>query len=208
MSQATGNVFLISAPSGAGKSSLVNALLAHDPSIRLSVSCTTRPPRPGEVDGKDYRFLSVGEFEALQNDNQLLEWAQVHGNYYGTPRDLIDQAVGAGQNVILEIDWQGAQQVRKLFPATISIFILPPSIEALRERLQNRGQDPEDVIARRVQAASAEISHAPEFEYVIINQEFSVALQELEQIVHTARFRFSSQSARHQALFASFGLIA
>jgi guanylate kinase len=150
----------------------------------------------------------VGEFEALQNDNQLLEWAQVHGNYYGTPRDLIDQAVGAGQNVILEIDWQGAQQVRKLFPATISIFILPPSIEALRERLQNRGQDPEDVIARRVQAASAEISHAPEFEYVIINQEFSVALQELEQIVHTARFRFSSQSARHQALFASFGLIA
>jgi guanylate kinase len=208
MSQATGNVFLISAPSGAGKSSLVNALLAHDPSIRLSVSCTTRPPRPGEVDGKDYRFLTEGDFEALRNDNQLLEWAQVHGNYYGTPRDLIDQAVGAGQNVILEIDWQGAQQVRKLFPATISIFILPPSIEALRERLQNRGQDPEDVIARRVHAASAEISHAPEFEYVIINQEFSVALQELEQIVHTARFRFSSQSARHQALFASFGLIA
>ena len=208
MSQATGNVFLISAPSGAGKSSLVNALLAHDPSIRLSVSCTTRPPRPGEVDGKDYRFLTEGDFEALRNDNQLLEWAQVHGNYYGTPRDLIDQAVGAGQNVILEIDWQGAQQVRKLFPATISIFILPPSIEALRERLQNRGQDPEDVIASRVHAASAEISHAPEFEYVIINQEFSVALQELEQIVHTARFRFSSQSARHQALFASFGLIA
>lgn len=208
MSQATGNVFLISAPSGAGKSSLVNALLAHDPSIRLSVSCTTRPPRPGEVDGKDYRFLTEGDFEALRNDNQLLEWAQVHGNYYGTPRDLIDQAVGAGQNVILEIDWQGAQQVRKLFPATISIFILPPSIEALRERLQNRGQDPEDVIARRVHAASAEISHAPEFEYVIINQEFSVALQELEQIVHTARFRFSSQSARHKALFASFGLIA
>jgi guanylate kinase len=208
MSQATGNVFLISAPSGAGKSSLVNALLAHDPSIRLSVSCTTRPPRPGEIDGKDYRFLSVDAFEALRNDNQLLEWAQVHGNYYGTPRDLIDQAVGAGQNVILEIDWQGAQQVRKLFPATISIFILPPSIEALRERLQNRGQDPEDVIARRVHAASAEISHAPEFEYVIINQEFSVALQELEQIVHTARFRFSSQAARHPALFASFGLIA
>jgi guanylate kinase len=208
MSQATGNVFLISAPSGAGKSSLVNALLSHDPSIRLSVSCTTRPPRPGEIDGKDYRFLSVDGFEALRNGSQLLEWAQVHGNYYGTPRDLIDQAVGAGQNVILEIDWQGARQVRKLFPATISIFILPPSIEALRERLQNRGQDPEDVITRRVQAASAEISHAPEFEYVIINQEFSVALQELEQIVHTARFRFSSQSARHQALFATFGLIA
>ena len=208
MSQATGNVFMISAPSGAGKSSLVNALLAHDPSIRLSVSCTTRPPRTGETDGKDYRFVSVAEFESLKNTNQLLEWAQVHGNYYGTPRDLIDQAVEAGQNVILEIDWQGARQVRQLFPETISIFILPPSIEALRERLQNRGQDPEDVISRRVQAASTEISHAPEFEYVIINQEFSVALQELEQIVRTARFRFSSQSARHQALFASFGLIA
>ncbi len=205
---ATGNVFMISAPSGAGKSSLVNALLAHDPSICLSVSCTTRSPRPGEVDGRDYRFVSVAEFEALKTDQQLLEWAQVHGNYYGTPRDRIDEAVGAGQNVILEIDWQGARQVRELFPKTVSIFILPPSIDALRERLQNRGQDPEDVIARRVQAASTEISHAPEFEYVIINQEFSVALQELEQIVRTARLRFTSQSARHQALFASFGLIA
>ena len=199
---------MISAPSGAGKSSLVNALLAHDPSICLSVSCTTRSPRPGEVDGRDYRFVSVAEFEALKADHQLLEWAQVHDNYYGTPRDRIDEAVGAGQNVILEIDWQGARQVRKLFPKTISIFILPPSIEALRERLQNRGQDPEDVIARRVQAASTEISHAPEFEYVIINQEFSVALQELEQIVRTARLRYPSQSASHQALFASFGLIA
>jgi len=206
--QATGNVFLISAPSGAGKSSLVNALLAHDPSICLSVSCTTRMPRPGEVDGRDYRFVSVAEFEALKTGNQLLEWAQVHGNYYGTPRDRIDEAVASGQNVILEIDWQGARQVRELFPETISIFVLPPSIEALRERLQNRGQDPADVISRRVQAAGAEISHAPEFEYVIINQEFSVALQELEQIVRTARFRYPSQSARHQALFASFGLIA
>jgi len=206
--QATGNVFLISAPSGAGKSSLVNALLEHDPSICLSVSCTTRSPRPGEVDGRDYRFVSVTEFETLKTDHQLLEWAQVHGNYYGTPRDRIDAAVGAGQNVILEIDWQGARQVRELFPETISIFVLPPSIEALRERLQKRGQDPEDVIDRRVQAARAEISHAPEFEYVIINQEFSVALQELKQIVRTARFRYPSQSARHQALFASFGLIA
>jgi guanylate kinase len=206
--QATGNVFMISAPSGAGKSSLVNALLARDPSIALSVSCTTRAPRPGEVDGRDYRFVSVTEFEALKSNNQLLEWAQVHGNYYGTPRDRIDAAVAIGQNVILEIDWQGARQVRALFPETISIFILPPSIEALRERLQNRGQDPEDVIARRVQAASTEISHAPEYEYVIINQEFSVALQELEQIVRTARFRYPSQSARHQALFASLGLIA
>lgn len=199
---------MISAPSGAGKSSLVNALLAQDSSIALSISCTTRAPRPGEVDGRDYRFVSVAEFESLKSNNQLLEWAHVHGNYYGTPRDRIDAAVTIGQNVILEIDWQGARQVRELFPESISIFILPPSIEALRERLQNRGQDPADVIARRVQAASTEISHAPEYEYVIINQEFSVALRELEQIVHTARFRYPSQSGRHPALFASLGLIA
>ena len=206
--QATGNVFMISAPSGAGKSSLVNALLTSDPSIALSVSCTTRAPRPGEVDGRDYRFVSVTEFETLKSRDQLLEWAQVHGNYYGTPRDLIDAAVARGQNVILEIDWQGARQVRELLPETLSIFILPPCIEALRERLQNRGQDSEEVIARRIEAASAEISHAPEYEYVIINQEFSVALQELKQIVRTAQFRYRSQSAKHQALFASLGLIA
>lgn len=208
MTQASGNVFMISAPSGAGKSSLVNALLAKDPAICLSVSCTTRKPRHGELDGKDYRFVTLEQFEKLKNTAQLLEWAQVHGNFYGTPRDKIDEAVSAGLNVILEIDWQGAQQVRKLFPGAISIFILPPSIQALKERLQNRGQDPEDVIERRVQAAGEEISHAPEYEYVIINQEFSVALQELQQIVSLSRFRYSSQSAKHQALFASFGLIA
>ncbi len=206
--QARGSVFMISAPSGAGKSSLVNALLAKDSTIALSVSCTTRSPRPGEVDGRDYRFVSLSEFETLKTNNQLLEWAQVHGNYYGTPRDRIDEAVDLGQNVILEIDWQGARQVRSLFPETISIFILPPSIEALRERLLQRGQDAQEVITKRVLAASAEISHAPEYEYVIINQEFSVALQELEQIVGTARFRYRSQTARHQALFASFGLTA
>ena len=207
-SQSTGHVFMISAPSGAGKSSLVNALIAQDPSIVLSVSCTTRAPRTGEVDGRDYRFVSVTEFDSLKSNDQLLEWAEVHGNYYGTPRDHIDAAVARGQNVILEIDWQGARQVRQLLPETISIFILPPSIEVLRERLQNRGQDAEHVIVKRVQAASSEISHAPEYEYVIINQDFSVALQELGQIVHSARLRYPSQSARHQALFASLGLIA
>lgn len=199
---------MISAPSGAGKSSLVNALLQQEPAIRLSVSCTTRAARPGETDGKQYRFVSQDQFEALQAQDQLLEWAQVHGNYYGTPRDRIDEALAAGQDIILEIDWQGARQVRRLFAQAISIFILPPSIAALQDRLQQRGQDPEDVITRRIGAASEEISHAPEFEYVIINQEFSVALAELAQIVHTARFRYSSQCARHQALFASFGLTA
>jgi guanylate kinase len=208
MSQATGNVFLISAPSGAGKSSLVHALLAQDSGISLSISCTTRPARPGETDGKEYRFVSHAHFESLKNQNQLLEWAEVHGNFYGTPRDRIDQAVGAGQNIILEIDWQGARQVRELFPSAISIFILPPSIAALQERLQHRGQDSQEVIARRIQGASTEISHAPEYEYVIINQDFSVALAELAQIVQTSRFRYANQAAKHHALFASFGLNA
>ncbi len=199
---------MISAPSGAGKSSLVSALLIQEPAIGLSVSCTTRTARPGETDGEQYRFVSQDQFEALKAQDQLIEWAQVHGNYYGTPRDRIDEALEAGKDIILEIDWQGARQVRRLFPQAISIFILPPSIAALQDRLQQRGQDPEDVITRRIGAASEEISHAPEFEYVIINQEFSVALAELAQIVHTARFRYSSQCARHQALFASFGLTA
>ena len=199
---------MISAPSGAGKSSLVNALLARHPSISLSVSCTTRAARPGETDGKEYRFVSTEQFEAFKAQNQLLEWAQVHGNFYGTPRDRIDQALEAGQDIILEIDWQGARQVRSLFAQVISIFILPPSIVALQERLEQRGQDSEDVIQRRVLAANAEIAHASEYEYVIINQDFSVALSELAQIVHAARFRYHSQSARHQTLFASFGLTA
>lgn len=199
---------MVVAPSGAGKSSLVNALLAEDPAICLSISCTTRAPRPAEVDGRDYRFVSVEAFERMQQSNQLLEWALVHGNYYGTPRDRIDQATALGQDVLLEIDWQGARQVKQRYPQAIGIFVLPPSIAALEERLQARGQDSQDVIARRIQAASEEISHAPEFEYVIINQEFSVALRELVQLVRTARLRYPSQAHRHADLFASFGLSA
>ncbi len=199
---------MVTAPSGAGKSSLVNALLAEDPSICLSISCTTRAPRPAEVDGRDYRFISVQAFEQMREANQLLEWALVHGNYYGTPRDRIDEATANGQDVLLEIDWQGARQVKQRYPNAIGIFILPPSIGALEERLQARGQDTPAVIARRVQAASEEISHAPEFEYVIINQEFSVALHELTQVVRTARMRYTSQAHRHADLFATFGLHA
>jgi guanylate kinase len=206
MSLVAGNIFLVSAPSGAGKSSLVNALLAKDPSIRLSVSCTTRQPRPGEVDGKDYRFLSVEAFQKLQQAGLFIEWAKVHDNYYGTPRDLIDQVTSLGQDVLLEIDWQGARQVKKLFPNTIGIFILPPSIQALEERLQLRGQDSQAVITKRILAANEEIEHAPEYEYVIINQDFSVALRELELIVHSARLRYNSQSARHAAFFSTLGL--
>jgi guanylate kinase len=152
--------------------------------------------------------VTLEQFEAFKAQDQLLEWAQVHGNFYGTPRDRIDQALEAGQDIILEIDWQGARQVRRLFARAISIFVLPPTIAALQERLEQRGQDSEDVIQRRILAASEEISHASEFEYVIINQDFSVALSEFAQIVHSARFRYHSQRARHQALFASFGLTA
>ncbi len=197
---------MVVAPSGAGKSSLVNALLARDPTLCLSVSCTTRQARSGETHGKDYRFVSKDEFDALRQNDQLLEWAEVHGNYYGTPRDKIDQAVAFGQDILLEIDWQGARQVKKLFPEAIGVFILPPSIATLRERLTQRGQDSDVVIERRIEAASEEISHASEFEYVIINQDFSIALTQLSQIIETAKLRYPRQLARQTELFKSFNL--
>ena len=206
MSKAAGNVFVVVAPSGAGKSSLVNALLAQDPRLCLSVSATTRAPRSGETDGKDYRFVSKDEFVAMQQNNQLLEWAEVHGNFYGTPRDQIEHAIHQGRDILLEIDWQGARQVRRLFAQTIGIFILPPSIQTLEQRLQQRGQDSQAVIARRIEAASEEIMHAPEFEYVIINQDFRIALAELAEVVAVARLRYNSQSAKNEGLFASLGL--
>lgn len=199
---------MVVAPSGAGKSSLVNALLARDPTLCLSVSCTTRAARSGEVDGKDYRFVSKADFDAMRQCDKLLEWAEVHGNFYGTPRDKIDQAVSFGQDILLEIDWQGAQQVKKLFPEAIGVFILPPSIATLRERLTQRGQDAESVIMRRIEAASEEISHAPEFEYVIINQDFSIALTQLSQIIETAKLRYPRQLARHPDLFRSLNLLS
>ena len=206
MSANPGNVFMVVAPSGAGKSSLVKALLQQDPSILLSISCTTRAPRPGEEDGREYRFVSPDEFKLLREGNNLLEWAEVHGNFYGTPRDRIDEATRAGRDVLLEIDWQGARQVKQRFPGAIGVFVLPPSIDELEARLKARGQDEPQVIARRLMAAGGEIAHAPECEYVIINQEFSVALTELTQIVAAARLRFPSQAARHADLFAQLGI--
>ena len=155
----SGNVFMVVAPSGAGKSSLVRALLQQDPSILLSVSCTTRAPRPGEEDGREYRFVAVDDFKRMRDDQALLEWAEVHGNFYGTPRDRIDAATREGRDVLLEIDWQGARQVKQRFPGAIGIFILPPSIEELEARLA-RGQDEPQVIARRLMAAGGEIAHA------------------------------------------------
>jgi guanylate kinase len=204
----SGSLFMVVAPSGAGKSTLVNALLAQEPSIKLSVSYTTRPPRTGEVHGHEYFFTSVDDFLARREQGEFLESAEVHGNYYGTSRLMIAAQIAAGTDVLLEIDWQGARQVKKQFPQATGIFILPPSISALEERLKKRGQDEPQVITRRTLAAGGEIAHAPEFEYVIINEEFNVALSELTAIVRAARCRFAQQAARNASLFAQLGLHA
>ena len=201
-----GHVFVVAAPSGAGKSSLVNALLKQDESIRLSVSFTTRAPRPGETHGREYHFVSREEFAAREAGGEFLETAEVHGNRYGTSRSWIEQQLADGRDVLLEIDWQGAQQVRRLFPRAISVFILPPSMEALRARLRQRGQDRPDVIDRRLDAARGEIAHAPEFDYVIINERFEQAVSELAAIVTAARLRFASQAARAEELFDRLGI--
>lgn len=201
-----GNLFMVIAPSGAGKSTLVNALLAKDPTIALSVSTTTRAPRPNEVDGREYCFVGVDEFKARRARGEFLESAEVHGNFYATSRPWIEKRVRAAQDVLLEIDWQGARQVKTYFPHAIGIFILPPSIEALEARLHKRGQDSHQVISRRLVAAASEIAHAPECEYVIVNEDFELALSHLTAIVTAARLRFASQAHRHHDLFAQLGI--
>ncbi len=201
-----GSIFLVVAPSGAGKSTLVNALLEQDSGIALSVSHTTRPPRPGEADGREYHFVSVDEFMRRRAAGEFLESAEVHGNFYATSRTWIEQRVQAGTDVLLEIDWQGARQVKARFPHAVGVFILPPSIDALEARLQKRGQDSAPVIARRLLAAGSEIAHAPEFDYVIINVDFPAALAQLAAIVTATRLRFASQAARHHELFAQLGI--
>lgn len=203
-----GSLFMVVAPSGAGKSTLVNALLAQEPSIKLSISYTTRQPRPGEQHGREYFFITADEFLAKRAAGEFLESAEVHGNYYGTSRIQIADQMQSGTDVLLEIDWQGAQQVKKLFPHAVEIFILPPSIQALEERLKKRGQDEPHVITRRILAAGSEIAHAPESEYVIINQEFATALSELTAIIKAARCRFAQQAARNADLFAQLGIHA
>lgn len=206
MASSSGNIFMVVAPSGAGKSSLVNALLEQDPSLVLSISCTTRTPRPGEEDKKHYRFVGKEDFLAMCERQDMLEWAEVHGNFYGTPRDRVEQALTTGSDIILEIDWQGARQVRQHYPQAVGIFILPPSIEALEARLKNRGQDAPQVIARRLLAAGGEMAHASDCEYVIINQEFSTALSQLRHIVSATRLRYATQVARHADLFIQLGI--
>jgi len=204
----SGSLFMVVAPSGAGKSSLVNALLAKEPSIKLSISYTTRAPRPGEEHGREYYFTTREDFLARRAAGEFLESAEVHGNFYGTSRIVIGDQMRIDTDVLLEIDWQGAQQVKKQFPRAIGIFILPPSIQVLEQRLKKRGQDEPHVITLRTLAAGGEIAHAPEFEYVIINQEFETALAELTSIVRAARCRFAQQAARNASLFAQLGIHA
>ena len=196
----TGNLFVVAAPSGGGKTSLTRALLEREPGIRLSVSYTTRGPRPGETDGIDYHFVTPEAFGALKDAGEFLEHAHVHGNWYATSGTWLRSQVDAGQDVLLEIDWQGAEQVRKLIPESVHIFILPPSLALLRERLQRRGQDDAQTIERRLSAAREEMRHCGEFDYVIINQEFASAVHDLSAIVRAARLRSRQQRARHRAL--------
>ncbi|MBC7514090.1 MAG: guanylate kinase [Herminiimonas sp.] len=204
----SGSLFMVVAPSGAGKSTLVNALLEKEPAIRLSISYTTRAPRPKETDGREYYFTDANDFLARRAAGEFLESAEVHGNYYGTSRLKIAEQIAAGADLLLEIDWQGAQQLKKQFPEAVGIFILPPSIDALEDRLKKRGQDDAHVITRRILAAGGEIAHASEFEYVIINQEFGTALDELCAIVKATRCRFSQQADRNASLFAQLGIHA
>ncbi len=201
-----GSLFVVAAPSGAGKTSLVRAVLEDDPLTQLSVSFTTRAPRPGEVDGRDYVFVERAEFERRRAAGEFLEWAEVHGNLYATSRAWIEQRIASGLDIILEIDWQGAVQVGKLYPEAVGIFIVPPSIEALRERLLQRGQDSAAVIEARVAAARAELQQAHRFQYVIINQDFASALGELRAVMKAARLRYAQQRARHPSVFAGLGI--
>ncbi|HKB81903.1 MAG TPA: guanylate kinase [Burkholderiales bacterium] len=199
----TGNIFIVCAPSGAGKTSLVAELLRRDHSTRLSVSHTTRAPRPGEQNGRDYHFVSRAAFEAMIGRGEFLESAEVHGNLYGTSQSWIDEQRARDVDIVLEIDWQGAQQVRRLIPEAVGIFILPPSPATLRRRLIDRGQDSDAVIERRLQAARGEIAHLAEFDYVMINNNFDDAVEDLVSIVRATRLRLASQVSRHSDLINS-----
>ena len=195
-----GNLFIVCAPSGAGKTSLVGELLQADPQIRLSVSYTTRKPRSGEVDGREYHFITEQAFAQMMGQGEFLENALVHGNHYATSAHWISEQRAAGHDIMLEIDWQGASQVRQLIPEAIGIFILPPSFETLLSRLNKRAQDSPDVIARRLAVARDEISHVGEFKYVIINDNFTEAAQDLISIVRARRLLTPVQLARHSSL--------
>lgn len=196
-----GTLFVVSAPSGAGKTTLVKLLLEQDDRVRHSVSYTTRSPRPGEQNGREYHFVDVATFAAIRERGDFLEWAEVHGNLYGTSRVWLEGRLGAGHDTLLEIDWQGASQVREFFPQAVSVFILPPSLSELERRLRHRGQDTEDVIGRRLAAALGEMRHVGDFDFVIINNELPVALEDLRAIVRAARLRVATQRALQPGVF-------
>jgi guanylate kinase len=197
----SGTLFIVAAPSGAGKTTLVGRLLADDPQVQHSISYTTRAPRPGEQNGREYHFIDGQQFLAMRERGEFAEWAEVHDNFYGTSRLWLEQRMREGCDMMLEIDWQGAQQMRRQFPEAVGIFILPPSVAELENRLRLRGADSEDVIARRVAAALGEMRHVGEFDFVIINKDLDVALGELKAAVRASRLRFSRQRARHPDVF-------
>ena len=192
----SGSMLMVVAPSGAGKSSLVGALIATDPALTLSISFTTRNPRPGEVEGENYYFISESEFLQRKESGDFLEWALVHGNYYGTSKSWILEKMQLGQDVILEIDWQGAQQIQRIVPQATWIFILPPSLKILEERLYKRGQDDEKTIEKRLAAAHQELSHLDEADYLVVNDLFDIALTELRHIVSASRLRTYQQLSK------------
>ncbi|MDO4232250.1 MAG: guanylate kinase [Lautropia sp.] len=206
MSYSAGTILIIAAPSGAGKTSLVRALRDARPHIRNSVSFTTRAPRDGERNGEAYFFVGKDEFLQRRDAGEFLEWAEVHGNFYATSRRWIDEQIASGADIVLEIDWQGATQVMKIYPDAVSIFIAPPSLPVLQQRLQGRGTDSEATIQRRLAAARSELEHANQFQYIIVNQDFSAASQQLVAIADSARCRFNQQSAKHPDLFHALGM--
>ena len=197
---AKGTLYVVSAPSGAGKTSLLKSVLARMPELKLSISHTTRQQRPGETDGQDYHFVSVEAFKQMLDQESFLEHAEVFGNYYGTSQVWLESQLELGHDVVLEIDWQGARQVRKLMPECRSIFILPPSQEELHNRLTGRGQDSEEVIQSRMAAANREITHYDEYDYLVINDDFELACTELSAIFTARRLRRESQQVRQKAL--------
>ncbi len=201
-----GNVYVVAAPSGAGKSSLVKALMELDAAVRPSVSHTTRPPRGQEKDGREYHFVSDAAFDALIQNEAFLEWATVHGHRYGTSRESIEQRIAQGADVVLEIDYQGALQIKKIFANAVLIFILPPSWDELRSRLQNRGEDSPHVIETRIKNAAHEMSQAPKFDFVIINELFERALFDLKAIVHSQRLKYKALRRARADIFQALKL--
>lgn len=201
-----GNLFVVAAPSGAGKSSLVKALLELDAHLAVSVSHTTRAPRGQEVDGREYHFIDAESFRALAAQGGFFEWAEVHGNLYGTSRPAIEQRLAAGEDVVLEIDWQGALQIKRLFAEAVLIFILPPSWEELEQRLRRRGEDAHEAIETRMANARVEVAQARHFDYVVINAVFETALFDLKAIVHAQRLKYDSQRRSKAAVFQALHL--